>query len=76
MLAILMVNYGYFSNKQIHIISYSLGTVLNFELLLYLQAMNSNIKVGDVLLLGSCIESERFENEVHRLLGKNGIVTG
>lgn len=36
--------------------------------------MNSRVKIGDVVLLGSCLETNRFENEVPKLIGKNGVI--
>lgn len=67
---------GLFQNNKKNFIGFSLGTVLVFELLQKLSETNQSHKVGDVLLLGSCIEKEIFETQVWRLLKKNGLLEG
>ena len=48
--------HGLFNEFKINLIGYSLGTVIIFNLLIHLVETGYKEKVGDVILLGSCLE--------------------
>lgn len=72
------------AHRQLDIISFSLGTVVALSFLLNLEqvspeALHDNINqfyVGDVVLMGSCVDHKRLLANIHRLIGTNGIIKG
>lgn len=57
-------------------VSYSLGSLVSFDCLTTLFDLGSEVRVGDVCLLGSVIDREEFYSNVHKLVGSKGIVQG
>lgn len=72
------------NHRQLNIVSFSLGTVITHNFLLSLEEARTagnddganKFYVGDVLLMGSCVDHKRFLETIHKLIGYNGIVKG
>ncbi len=64
-----------YKDQIMNFMSFSLGTIVTFEFLLKFQEI-SHRKVGDVLLMGSCVELRHFHKNIHRLIGFRGNVAG
>ena len=72
------------AHRRLDIVSFSLGTVVALNMLLTLEQSGSeslkagvnDFYLGDVVLMGSCVDQKQFLNNVHRLIGTNGIVKG
>ena len=76
-LAEIFYKQNFFDNKIINIISFSLGTIVTFEFLLNLIQKKKNYKkfvIGNICLLGACIDQTNFLNNIHFLIGNKGIV--
>lgn len=73
-LAILTKELNIFNNNTICVLGFSLGTLLTFTCLTTLYDMNCLNKIGDVCLMGSVIDETAFYNNVHKLIGPNGVI--
>jgi hypothetical protein len=74
----IFIQKDFFEDKIINIISFSLGTIVTFHFLISLAKnqifIENKFIIGDICLMGSCVDILDFLNSVHLLIGSQGIV--
>jgi hypothetical protein len=75
-LGLAMASTNLFNNNTLNINAFSLGTVLTFHLLTTLYDLKLNKTIGDVYLFGGALEHSKLCQNLHKLIGYNGVVQG
>lgn len=76
MLAIMMDKVNLFNNNTTSFLGFSLGSVITYNTLLTLFDLGCLNKVGDVCLMGACVDSDSFLENAYKLIGSKGVVQG
>ena len=75
-LALIMDKAKLFNNNPISMVGYSLGTVFVYHTLLTLYDLGCQDSVGDVCLLGACVDEVSLGQNIHKLVGSRGSMMG
>jgi len=58
------------------LLGFSLGSVFAYSACLMMFDLGCKNRVGDLLLMGSCVDLMSFGQNVHKLIGSRGVVSG
>lgn len=75
----LALHLGYtdlYNNNVVNLLGYSLGTIFVYNTLVTLYDIGCNDRVGDVCLMGGCVDEKSLGHNIHKLVGSRGVVQG
>lgn len=75
-LALLMHKMNIFNNNPINLVGYSLGTVFVYSTCVSLYDLGCTGLVGDLCLMGACVDLLSLGQNIHKLVGSRGSIKG
>lgn len=76
LLAVLISRARLFNANPVSLLGFSLGAVFAHAACLALHDLKSPPSLGDVCLLGACVDLLAFGQTLHKLIGSRGVVQG
>ena len=76
LLALMMATANLFNDGVPCLLGFSLGSVFAYSTCCTLFDLGCRNKIGDVCLLGSCVDLMSFGQNIHKLIGSKGVIQG